>query len=72
MLGIMLQLEILSATGKIFVDEPAGDSGGFLKPAITFCFLSVPRPILAPVPYSFPRSFSGRICWRGRDMRKLY
>ena len=34
----MLQVKILVETGEIFVDEPTGDSGGFLNPAITFCF----------------------------------
>lgn len=34
----MLQVKILFETGEISFDEPAGDSGGFLNPAITFCF----------------------------------
>lgn len=34
----MLQVNILAETGEIFADEPTGDSGGFLNPAITFCF----------------------------------
>ena len=34
----MSQARVLTGTGEIFVNESVGDSGGFLNPAITFCF----------------------------------
>lgn len=34
----MLQARVLAETGEISVDGSLGDSGGFLNPAITFCF----------------------------------
>lgn len=34
----MLQVKVIIRQRKINVDERTGDSGGFLNPAITFCF----------------------------------
>lgn len=34
----MLQARMLTETGEISADGLVGDSGGFLNPAITFCF----------------------------------
>ena len=34
----MLLVKVIVKPRKIFVDERTGDSGGFLNPAITFCF----------------------------------
>lgn len=66
----MLQVEILSATGKIFVDESISDSGGFLNPAITFCFCLY-RAYPGAGYLFISRSVSGRIRWRQRDIRNL-